>query len=573
MELCHRREDVASVSNGLITQRFDKIHCGQVSVMALFARQPTAAELLATDDARIAIFDVLGKAVASDTVLTDTIRQRAVEIATQQWNDFKTSLDTEVAKAAAFLVHGLADTVKHAIGTLERAATATIDARITNSDAIRGAVTATIDTIIKQPATHSRIESIVQDIVGHHITRKRDEILSDFLSKMSDLKPDFSKLDAEVNDLVTRQVAALAPPIIEAAIIVRLKSAEIVAEALHGHVLDQFRAPGSKLALIAAAEIRNAAREIAASEIGGVIVDTIRGSAVVPNAAMAEISRQFGSHESELAIALRTAASEYITENAEAIFPVYRPLPALGGGTEVIRSHFQQDDVRRALSVGNVMMVGPAGSGKTSIAYNIAREAGLQFYMNGAIQSEYKLLGFQDANGIYRSTPFYVAFTSGGLYLFDEIDASSAGTLVAFNTALANGKCDFPGHTEPVQMHPDFRCIAAANTFGLGASRVYVGRNQLDAATLDRFIIIGIDYDTALEMANAPNNGAWVKQVQSWRIAMRDQKDIRHVISSRACSMGARLLQAGFDQAAVEEMIVWKGLDAGTVERIRNAAR
>jgi hypothetical protein len=42
-----------------------------------------------------------------------------------------------------------------------------------------------------------------------------------------------------------------------------------------------------------------------------------------------------------------------------------------------------------------------------------------------------------------------------------------------------------------------FVCIAAANTFGTGADRQYVGRNQLDESTLDRFRIGQIELDDA----------------------------------------------------------------------------
>ena len=90
------------------------------------------------------------------------------------------------------------------------------------------------------------------------------------------------------------------------------------------------------------------------------------------------------------------------------------------------------------------------------------------------------------AQGTIVSTEFRKAYENGGLFLFDEIDASMPGAILAFNAALANNFMDFPDKKVP--RHKDFYCIAAANTFGSGADRQYVGRNQLDAASLDRFI-------------------------------------------------------------------------------------
>ena len=114
----------------------------------------------------------------------------------------------------------------------------------------------------------------------------------------------------------------------------------------------------------------------------------------------------------------------------------------------------------------NVFLVGPAGSGKTTVAKQVAHSLGLRFHFNGAIHSEYKLTGFRDAQGKVHRTAFREAFEHGGLYLFDEIDASQPAALLAFNAALANGMFDFPDRH--VQAHPNFRCIAAANTWGKG---------------------------------------------------------------------------------------------------------
>lgn len=222
----------------------------------------------------------------------------------------------------------------------------------------------------------------------------------------------------------------------------------------------------------------------------------------------------------------------------------------------------------KALSTGcNIMLVGPAGSGKTTLAHQASDALGVNFYFNGAISSEYKLTGFVDAQGRIVSTAFRKAYETGGLYLFDEIDASMPDALLAFNAALANGHMDFPDGT--VKRHEQFYCVAAANTFGKGADRVYVGRNQLDAASLDRFIVLNVDYDEKLERALAGNDN-WTDKVQGIRKAVYEHK-IRHVISPRASINGARMLAAGFKESEVMESVVWKGLDADSVKKIKAA--
>ena len=114
-------------------------------------------------------------------------------------------------------------------------------------------------------------------------------------------------------------------------------------------------------------------------------------------------------------------------------------------------------------------------------------------------------------NGQFAYVPaeFVERYEKGGVFLLDEIDAADSNTLLVINAALANGHLALPNRPKkPVaKRHGDFICIAAANTWGKGADRAYVGRNQLDDATLDRFRIgcVPMDYDPAVEAQLCPN--------------------------------------------------------------------
>ncbi|MBI1363723.1 MAG: AAA domain-containing protein [Proteobacteria bacterium] len=228
------------------------------------------------------------------------------------------------------------------------------------------------------------------------------------------------------------------------------------------------------------------------------------------------------------------------------------------------RAHVMFDAILSAAQAGPVMMVGPAGCGKTLLAKQVAEALGLPFYFNGAISSEYKVTGYKDAGGTYHSTPFREAFEKGGVYLFDEVDGSHPQAFLTLNAALANGMMDFPDKT--VQQHPNFVCLAAANTYGRGADRKYVGRNALDAASLDRFTVMTMDYDEDLEL-NITDNPDWTRKVQGWRSAALALK-VDHIISTRACVRGAQLLALGMPEDVVAEAVVWKGLDADDVKKI-----
>lgn len=201
----------------------------------------------------------------------------------------------------------------------------------------------------------------------------------------------------------------------------------------------------------------------------------------------------------------------------------------------------------------NSLLVGMAGTGKTHASEQVAEALGLPFYTIsvGAQTSKSDIIGYMDAGGNYVTTHFRKAYEEGGVFLMDEIDAGNANVLIQVNAALSNGYMSFPD--EMVRKHKDFVFIASANTYGNGANRQYVGRNQLDAATLDRFSIIDwlIDEDLEKQLAVGRYGDAWHEAVRACRQFVAD-KNIRALISPRATQKGSALLAAGVN---VDEVI------------------
>ena len=181
-------------------------------------------------------------------------------------------------------------------------------------------------------------------------------------------------------------------------------------------------------------------------------------------------------------------------QNVETVQEVYKL-----HNDEILHKSYHK--VKNTVLAGVIpMVVGPAGSGKSHAMEQIARDLDLNFYMANRIQNTFELVGFVDAAGNYVTTQFYEAFTKGGLFFFDEVDASSPEALVTINAAVAQKHMAFPGHAGNTQMHKEFKAVVAGNTYGTGSTFQYTGRNKLDAATLDRFMVIDWEYDRDLEM-------------------------------------------------------------------------
>lgn len=217
------------------------------------------------------------------------------------------------------------------------------------------------------------------------------------------------------------------------------------------------------------------------------------------------------------------------------------------------------DVLRLAVAGVPVLLVGPAGSGKTHLASQVAKALELPFTFNslsaGCTESHLigRVLPQADGSWQYQPSPFVRTYRDGGVHLFDEVDAADPNLLVLINAALSNGHLSIPFTDQPpVQRHENTCIIAAANTFGFGADAEYVGRNQLDAATLDRYSVstVFIDYDAEMERSLVgcvlPSSDA--KRLLDWGWGVRGvvQKNrLRRIVSTRTLLNGARVLAAG----------------------------
>lgn len=229
--------------------------------------------------------------------------------------------------------------------------------------------------------------------------------------------------------------------------------------------------------------------------------------------------------------------------------------------------HFLFPDILTTVNANiPTALIGPAGSGKSTVVEQIAEALELKYYLQNAVTGVHELAGYLDAHGKYNTTTFREAFSKGGVFFIDEVDTSDPGALKWLNSALANGHAMFPDLPDPVNRHPKFRAVMAANTFGTGADRMYVGANQLDASTLDRFVFFDFGYDEKLETALSGNID-WATRVQELRLAASIEK-ARIVISPRASIHGAKLLGLGWKQELVEERVIWKGIDPELKKRI-----
>ena len=208
----------------------------------------------------------------------------------------------------------------------------------------------------------------------------------------------------------------------------------------------------------------------------------------------------------------------------------------------------------------NVYLYGPAGSGKSHTAEQVARELGLDFYGQTTIQFAHDVRGYGDAGGNFQETPFFKAFAHGGLYFQDEYDRSNAEAAIVLNSALANGWYDFPV-VGRVVAHPNFRFMAAGNTTMSGASEEYITGQEIDASSRDRFgFYFEVGYNHEVEMHIAHGDAETVAFAEDVRNAIK-VTGVRHVVSYRATAAMTDERENENDREACIVEAVFKGLE------------
>jgi len=223
-----------------------------------------------------------------------------------------------------------------------------------------------------------------------------------------------------------------------------------------------------------------------------------------------------------------------------------------------------------------IFLVGPTGTGKTFLceqvadiifgdkaeAFNLTKreEATSRFGFISMTEgtSEAELFGRLVPRGEsgsfeYLTSEFIDKYENGGVFLIDEFDAGNANVILKLNAALSNGIASVPNRAENpyAKRHPEFICIASANTFGRGADFQYTGRECLDMSTLNRFQMgtVIVDYDEELEAKLCPCKETYDAVTYLRRLV--ETNGIEQVISTRTYRKAARMAAAGWSVAKI----------------------
>lgn len=155
----------------------------------------------------------------------------------------------------------------------------------------------------------------------------------------------------------------------------------------------------------------------------------------------------------------------------------------------------------------HVMLTGLAGVGKTYMIEQLAKIRGWNFYIITAPRMASDVCGYVGPHGRVE-VPVTKAITDpNGILLIDEIDRSMPEALIQLNSLLANGYMNVPG-IGLVYAYEGFRCVATANTTGMGGNTDMVTAKKLDQSTRDRFQFVKVRWNRRVPEGILARKGA-----------------------------------------------------------------
>ncbi len=86
---------------------------------------------------------------------------------------------------------------------------------------------------------------------------------------------------------------------------------------------------------------------------------------------------------------------------------------------------------------------------------------------------------------------------------------------------------------------------------------MYQGRSAMDAASLDRWLLLEVGYDEGIDRAFISDAAS--ENFVNWVLEAREvvlERGMKRVVSHRMTSKGIALLSAGFTQAQVRKMLL-----------------
>ena len=236
--------------------------------------------------------------------------------------------------------------------------------------------------------------------------------------------------------------------------------------------------------------------------------------------------------------------------------------------------------VKKAVAAGMTPVIfGPAGSGKSRMAKEIAEDLGKEFHtlsFSGGLRYS-QVFGSQtlkENNTEWTPAPLLNWVQTACMILLDEIFSADPEVLLGLNSILEADTRSISTPIGVIKVHPECLFIAAANSNGRQQSRQYTGAVRSDDSLLDRLIPpFYMDYDERVEEKIAKRMVDEMTAIHLMGTLQRFRKLVKENgvpfdPSTRRLIGACKLVNAGFETAEAFRMSFMETLSQAEVAKV-----
>ena len=227
----------------------------------------------------------------------------------------------------------------------------------------------------------------------------------------------------------------------------------------------------------------------------------------------------------------------------------------------------------------NVILSGPAGTGKSRAAREIANDIGLPCFVTdcraGMTRADFFYCrSIAGGDTAWELAPFLSHVQEPGVSCLNEPFALDPETLLGFNALLEEREMETP--LGLIKVHDEHVFVLAANIAGRSESRTYRGAQAQDASVLSRCVSIRTVYDPLVEgniaAAYLPKADAKAlcQAVQDMRAAL-DRAQIAHDVTPRVYKQIAGLVGQGLTLQEAARLVLMGPLEPSEVAKIQSS--
>lgn len=209
------------------------------------------------------------------------------------------------------------------------------------------------------------------------------------------------------------------------------------------------------------------------------------------------------------------------------------------------KKHICYDSLKKALEINhNLVIFGPIGSGRLTAVSQFCKECDQPFFVLDSVEKKEDLLCFNKEKGVFELTPFFLAYTMGGILYVDEANKKTITFLKSLIRTSNKKSINIDGQV--IKRHEMFDLVVSIDTSNKDIEKI--ARHELVSSGL----INSFDfcYDNELEKSLCDDGDLFDAFLATRKYF--EEKQMQNLLTTTLLAKNNKLFKSdAFDEKAI----------------------